>query len=552
MDLVAPDGSVYTLLNRSGGSADNVDQTFTVDLSSIPANGNVAARVRDAAAAEAIRPHRDHRVLHAHVAVDRDVLHVHHGGAADDHVVHHPRAAPAAPPRSSHEAPAAPPRQARLAPAEGHPAHKRRPDAHPHAGRAEEGHQRRRVDRPHDHRARRPRPDAVHVHPAPVVIRRPAPGRGVDPGPAEARIPDPAAGGVGGPVRGHAVRHPDRAVLGHHAPRAVLIEIVHARDVRRDVARAHGVDERVGARVVPAVPHVQLGGHEALHLRRLTAGHHRLLAGGDRDRLAAGRDHGRHSAAPGDERGPIGRHVDAVVAGVGNGERGGRRVDLHGAARLERAQIQGDVSRRDLQLEEVGLVILDAELAVAPRADEAARLDLDLEVAAIAGVELIAGSERRVHLGGRPVLAAGPPERHVPGDVAEPRRRGRRAVRLVGRDLIVVVGIRGGRGRGGGRGRLRRVRGGSRRGARRWRGHGGRALRPRAGRGTEEQQERQQGRDGPPRDHHRWASVGDRASISEAPRAGAPEATGPGVPSRTCTACRRCRNGAAPPTPAHP
>ncbi|HEY0636788.1 MAG TPA: proprotein convertase P-domain-containing protein [Pseudonocardiaceae bacterium] len=52
VSLVAPDGSVYTLLNRSGGSADNVNQTFTVNLSSEARNGTWRLRVRDAAGAD--------------------------------------------------------------------------------------------------------------------------------------------------------------------------------------------------------------------------------------------------------------------------------------------------------------------------------------------------------------------------------------------------------------------------------------------------------------------------------------------------------------------
>jgi secreted trypsin-like serine protease len=50
VDLVAPDGTVFNLLNRSGGSADNVDQTFTVNLAGEVANGTWNLRVRDAAA----------------------------------------------------------------------------------------------------------------------------------------------------------------------------------------------------------------------------------------------------------------------------------------------------------------------------------------------------------------------------------------------------------------------------------------------------------------------------------------------------------------------
>ncbi|HCT75134.1 MAG TPA: hypothetical protein DGT23_00770 [Micromonosporaceae bacterium] len=46
---VAPDGSTYLLHNRTGGSADNIIQTYTVNLSSEAANGTWKLRVRDAA-----------------------------------------------------------------------------------------------------------------------------------------------------------------------------------------------------------------------------------------------------------------------------------------------------------------------------------------------------------------------------------------------------------------------------------------------------------------------------------------------------------------------
>ena len=61
--LVAPDGSAYILRNRTGGSADNVNQTYTVNLSTEPANGTWRLRVQDAASGDvgyinswAIRP----------------------------------------------------------------------------------------------------------------------------------------------------------------------------------------------------------------------------------------------------------------------------------------------------------------------------------------------------------------------------------------------------------------------------------------------------------------------------------------------------------------
>ncbi len=49
VDVVAPDGSVYNVHNRSGGSTDNLVTTYTVNASSEVANGTWRLRVRDAA-----------------------------------------------------------------------------------------------------------------------------------------------------------------------------------------------------------------------------------------------------------------------------------------------------------------------------------------------------------------------------------------------------------------------------------------------------------------------------------------------------------------------
>ena len=52
VDLLAPDGSVYVLHNRSGGSADNIVTTYTVNLSTEPLNGTWKLRVNDNATAD--------------------------------------------------------------------------------------------------------------------------------------------------------------------------------------------------------------------------------------------------------------------------------------------------------------------------------------------------------------------------------------------------------------------------------------------------------------------------------------------------------------------
>ncbi|UQU62053.1 M4 family metallopeptidase [Couchioplanes caeruleus] len=50
VSLVAPDGTAYTLHNRAGGSTDNIDQTYAVNLSGEAADGTWTLRVQDAAA----------------------------------------------------------------------------------------------------------------------------------------------------------------------------------------------------------------------------------------------------------------------------------------------------------------------------------------------------------------------------------------------------------------------------------------------------------------------------------------------------------------------
>nr|WP_223183264.1 MULTISPECIES: M4 family metallopeptidase [unclassified Streptomyces] len=52
VDLIAPDGTVYNLHNRAGGSADNIVQTFTVNASAKVANGVWQLRAQDKASAD--------------------------------------------------------------------------------------------------------------------------------------------------------------------------------------------------------------------------------------------------------------------------------------------------------------------------------------------------------------------------------------------------------------------------------------------------------------------------------------------------------------------
>jgi hypothetical protein len=52
VDLVAPDGSLYNISNRAGGSADNLIGTYSINLSTEPLNGTWKLRVNDNAAGD--------------------------------------------------------------------------------------------------------------------------------------------------------------------------------------------------------------------------------------------------------------------------------------------------------------------------------------------------------------------------------------------------------------------------------------------------------------------------------------------------------------------
>ena len=60
--LIAPDGSTYLLHNRAGGSTDNINQTYTVNLSSEPRQRHLEA----ARPGRRRRRHRPHRLLDPH------------------------------------------------------------------------------------------------------------------------------------------------------------------------------------------------------------------------------------------------------------------------------------------------------------------------------------------------------------------------------------------------------------------------------------------------------------------------------------------------------
>ena len=279
------------------------------------------------------------------------------------HVVDDAWAAPACPVRLADEIAPTPPRHHWLTPAECHPAYcrGRRADTDRYAAAvstvAEEGDQRRRVDRADNARPGCPRPALIEAYPAPIVERCPAPWRGVDPAPAVIRVEHPAAVAIGRPVVGHTRRHPHRAVIRLLLPRAIPVKAIGAIHPGGHVACADGIQLRVAAGKIPAIPHVQRWRGAAQHNGTGVAVNFEFLRFTDMLALAVGAGDVGTAPAPGNKARAVCVDIQPVIAAVGNGKSGIGRVDFHRCTGCQRAQIKRGLAGSDLELQEIRIVL---------------------------------------------------------------------------------------------------------------------------------------------------------------------------------------------------
>src|SRR5579863_2488361 len=123
-------------------------------------------------------------------------------------------------------------------------------------------------------RSRPPGPGIAVIHPAPVVIRRPAPGLVANPGPPVIGLIGPVAVTIGSPVRG-LVRNPHIAVVRYVFPAPVRVEILGAGVVAIGVLPRAGVADHVVAVAVPCIPLVAIRSGGNLVLRGTAVAAHR-------------------------------------------------------------------------------------------------------------------------------------------------------------------------------------------------------------------------------------------------------------------------------------
>lgn len=364
----------------------------------------------------------DDPVGQARVLVDPHIAGGDHPGAVHDHPIHDAGAAPPSPPGHTDKAHRPPPGDHRLSPAEGNPRDGRRGYANGYRTSVEEGDQGRRVHGRGDDRSRGPRPRASQIHPAPVMVRNPAPGGVVDPCPAEVGVPGPLAGTVGSPIDRNPPRHPHRSVRLHRPPRASLIEVPHTGYARRQVSRARRPQQIIGALVVPAVPIIHRRGAVCRNARGIGLVDHYLFTRAHlRGLPARGHDHSP-ATSPGHEHRPDPPDLDAIVAGTLDRQRRRRRVDLDDVTGIQIAEIEANAPRGDVELHEISFEVRQSDLRLPTCPQEDAPPDLQFEARARSGIQPVAGGHGNVQARRNPVLGPGPPEGDLPFGEPHPGR----------------------------------------------------------------------------------------------------------------------------------
>ncbi len=281
-----------------------------------------------------------------------------------------------------------------------------RATANADAGAADKADHGRCIARPHRHRARHPAPAAAEVGPAPVVRRREAPRRVVDPGPAPRRHPGPVARAVRRPARRHFARKPHGAIAGVLLPVAVVIQRGIAGHVGRYIARGRrrilsGIAgrgplvEAVGRRIVARACVGQVGARKP-----------HALPATQFDRAGIAIQHGAAMTHRHQRGCAVGRHVDPVVARLARHECQVRRIHLDLLVGRQRPHAQLQRALGQLHLGRAVVKVQDRRGGTAPQPHgRGARVQF--RPAARVYPQPVTGRDRPVQAHGRPFVRAG-------------------------------------------------------------------------------------------------------------------------------------------------
>src|SRR5215213_2365947 len=295
--------------------------------------------------------------------------------------------------------------------------------------------------------ARAPRPVAVVINPAPVVIRRPAPRLVTNPRPAVRRAPGPLAVAIRRPIAVDAerasARPPDPAVVVRVDPVAVVIEIFSAKDVFVEI---FNVSFSTRGEILLALFHPFIDSIGCLR-RRIEIPVACIGAAGDQLGCALVAQGETRSVrinaslaalAHGQTNASLARCVDAVKSFLLGCKGGPGRVYLEIlfiAVKLCQPQYERalDETDRDSLITQSD----DPQHRVVSQAHEVSRIDLDFELATLAGRDCVAFDQRIVHASGLPILVTGASQVDLAADQADTRDSGFHFV-IVGVVFVVV------------------------------------------------------------------------------------------------------------------
>ena len=150
-------------------------------------------------------------------------------------------------------------RNVRFAVSKREPAHRfARRDRHAKVASTNPSNQSRCVHRPHCNRSRHPTPRSSVVHPASVVSRRKSPRSIVNPGPAPRINPHPMTIVIRRPARSDGGL-PHRTVGRRNAPRPIVVEILRADHIRRNITRRLRILDPLVPHTAPIIEAVAIG-----------------------------------------------------------------------------------------------------------------------------------------------------------------------------------------------------------------------------------------------------------------------------------------------------
>jgi hypothetical protein len=264
--------------------------------------------------------------------------------------------------------------------------------------------QRRSVVRTSIVRSRSPSPEAAGINPPTIVERRISPRLVLNPGPPPRILVNPVPVRIRRPT-GCDCRSPDVAVVRSVAPGSVLVEIIGADNVGRNITGRFGVIEAVVAIACPLIEGVRGGRRMRVDCHRRPIAEANLFVGENPDRRTVS---GRFAfATPHGDDGLIAVrvHIKTIIARLQYGERLVGRVHFVFLIVIQVAHMKIQSSLVELKLHEIVGYVSDGKAALRTNARYAGA-NADFCTRIFVSPNVVGIGERPVDFAGDPIASS--------------------------------------------------------------------------------------------------------------------------------------------------